>query len=489
MTEADTMLAEDMAAFYADPLRFVRYTFPWGEGDLAEWTGPDEWQTEFLTSVGDAVRNRVDDEPVKVAVKTGRGPGKTAVEAWLILWLMSTRPNFAGFATANTGDQLDDKLWRELALWWNRAINKHWFQWTATRFYQIDAKNTWGVDALKWSENNPDALGGLHNGGRGQCAIVDEGSGVPGSIYDVIDATMTDPDSFVFVFGNPMRRTGRFAELFGRFSHRWKTMTVDCRRAKAPNQAKIAQDIEDWGLDSDYIRVNVLGEFPKADVDTLIAQPLLDGAAKRAASGMERVRPIWGLDVARFGDDRSALAIRRGRKLMKPVESWRGLDTMQTAGKIMALWTETPTDERPSRILVDVIGIGAGVVDRLRELDLPVRGVNVSESPSVDGKFHKLRDELWWKARVFFEGLACEVVDQSLAAELAVVQYSFTSSGLIRVEPKHDTKDRLGRSPDLADAFVLTFAEMDQEIETDRRDRYSRARERAWGDSGSAWAA
>jgi hypothetical protein len=489
VTEADAMLAEDMAGFYANPLGFVLYAFDWGHGDLADWTGPDEWQTEFLASVGKAVRERVADEPVKVAVKTGRGPGKTAVEAWLILWLMSTRPNFAGFATANTGDQLDDKLWRELALWWNRAINKHWFQWTATRFYQVDHKQTWGVDALKWSENNPDALGGLHNGGRGQCAIVDEGSGVPGSIYDVIDATMTDPDSFVFVFGNPMRRTGRFAELFGRFSHRWRTMTVDCRRAKAPNQSKIAQDIEDWGLDSDYIRVNVLGEFPKADVDTLIAQPLLDGAAKRQAAGMDAVRPIWGLDVARFGDDRSALAIRRGRKLMKPVESWRGLDTMQTAGKIAALWAETPIDDRPSRILVDVIGIGAGVVDRLRELDLPVRGVNVAESPSIDGKYHKLRDELWWKARVWFEGLACEVNDQSLSAELAVVQYSFTSSGLIRVEPKHDTKERLGRSPDLADAFVLTFAEHDQEVEKALGDRYRRARGRTFGGSESAWAA
>ena len=148
MTPEETSLfIDDMAECYNNPLRFVLLTFDWGHGDLVDWDGPDEWQTEFLTDIGDAIKTRSSDEPIKFAVKTGRGPGKTAVEAWLALWLMSTRPNFAGFATANTGDQLDDKLWRELALWWQRAINKRWFQWTATRFYHVDAKETWGIDA------------------------------------------------------------------------------------------------------------------------------------------------------------------------------------------------------------------------------------------------------------------------------------------------------------------------------------------------------
>jgi len=295
--EFDRALAEDMGRFYADPLGFVKYAFDWGQGDLAGWGGPDEWQTDFLTQIRDRIKARKDDEPIKVAVKSGRGIGKTAMEAWLILWLMSTRPHFAGFATANTGDQLDDKLWRELSIWWQRAINKHWFQWTATRFYQVDHKATWGVDALKWSENNPDAMGGLHNGGRGQVAIIDEGSGVPAPIYDVIDATMTDPDSFVFVFANPIRKTGRFYELFTRFAHRWLTFSVDARRAKAANQAKVRQDIEDWGLDSDYVRINVLGEFPRQDAVTLIPLPLIEAARVRKAEGCERYRPVWGLDV------------------------------------------------------------------------------------------------------------------------------------------------------------------------------------------------
>lgn len=485
-------LAEDMGRFYGDPLGFVRYVFDWGRGDLAGWDGPDEWQAEFLVLVRDAIRDRKDNEPIKVAVKSGRGTGKTAVEAWLILWLMSTRPHFAGFATANTGDQLDDKLWRELAMWWQRAINKHWFAWTATRFYQTDHKSTWGVDALKWSENNPDALGGLHNGGRGQCAIVDEGSGIPAPIFDVIDATMTDPDSFVFVFANPMRKTGRFYELFTRFAHRWKSMGVDARRAKAANQAKIQQDIDDWGVDSDYIRVNVLGEFPRQDAETLIPLPLIEAARARKAEGCERYRPIWGVDVARFGDDRTVLVERRHRRV-EASEQWRGLDTMQTVGRINARWSGLALDDRPTDMIIDVIGIGAGVVDRLRELaadgqlgDTRIVSINVSESPAVKAKFHRLRDEMYWKGREWFEGRDVECVDPAIGGELGDVLYSYTSAGQIKVEAKDDIKERLGRSPDVGEGFLLSLMRECQAVDSERNDRYRRARHSV---ATTAWAA
>lgn len=481
----DTALADEILSMYDDPLRFVLFAFDWGNGDLGDWPGPDEWQTEFLRKAREAIRGRKPGDVIKMATKTGRGPGKTAVEAWLILWLMSTRPNFAGFATANTADQLSDKLWRELALWHSRAINKGWFTWTATRFFHNDAKETWGVDALPWRENNPDSLGGLHNAGRGQCAIVDEGSGVPAPIYDVIDATMTDPDSFVFVFGNPLRKTGRFYELFTRFAHRWIPMTVDTRRAKAPNQAEIQRAIEDWGLDSDYIRVNVLGEFPRQDADTLIPLPLIESARIRVAEGCERYRPVWGLDVARFGDDRTALCIRRHRKV-EHIETWRGLDTMQTAGRIKARYDEATFDDKPTSIVVDVIGIGAGVVDRLRELELPVRALNVSEMPAIKSKFHRLRDEMYWKGREWFEGLNVECSNDQIGGELADVLYGYTSAGQIKVEPKHDIKERLGRSPDVGESLLLSLMEDCQVIDIASADRYRRARSRV---EASAWAA
>lgn len=478
-------LAQDMAGFYDNPLGFVLYAFDWGHGDLAGWDGPDKWQSDFLVRLGEAIRTRQPGDVIKMAAKTGKGPGKTALEAWLILWLNSTRPNFAGIATANTGDQLDTKLWRELSLWWQRAINKHWFQWTATRFYQVDHKDTWGMDALKWSEHKPDAFGGLHNAGRGQAVVMDEGSAIASSIYDVVDSTMTDEDSFIFVFGNPYQKRGRFYEIFTRFAHRWISVTVDTRTAKAPNQKKIAQDIEDWGLDSDYVRVNVLGEFPKQDADTLIPLPLIEAAQKRIVADNDRYRPVWGLDVARFGDDRTALAIRRHRKL-ESVESWRGLDTMQTAGRVKAAYDECADDDKPSVILIDVIGVGGGVVDRLLEQGLPVRGINVAESPAVKAKFHRLRDEMYWKGREWFEGLNVQCEDAQVGGELADVLYSFTSAGQIKVESKDDIKERLGLSPDKGEAFLLSLMEDCQLISREAGDRYRRARSRS---EGSLWAA
>jgi hypothetical protein len=482
----DAARRELLRRCYDDPLAFVEMAYEWGKGDLADRDGPDEWQRDFLGQLGQHIRDRQPGEVIKMAVKTGRGVGKTAMEAWLIHWLVTTRPNFAGFATANTGDQLDDKLWREVALWHGRSINKGEFTWTASRFYSNQAKTTWGVDALKWSEHNPDALGGLHNNGRGQCAIVDEGSGVPGSIYDVIEATMTDPDSFVFVFGNPLRKSGRFYELFTRFAHRWKTFTVDSRKSKVANQNTIREAIEDYGLDSDYVRMNVLGEFPKADSQTLIPLPLIEGAQARTADGNDRYRPVWGLDVARFGDDRTALCIRRHRKVEK-VEVWRELDTMQTAGRVKLAYDEAALDDRPSVIVVDVIGIGAGVVDRLRELGLPVRALNVSEMPAVRSKFHRLRDEMWWKGREWFEGMNVECHDRTIGAELSDVLYGYTSAGQIKVEPKHDIKERLGRSPDVAESLLLSLMEDCEVIDRLKEDRYTRGR--GMRGSASAWAA
>lgn len=489
MTPADKLLAEDMADFYDDPYAFVLYAFDWGHGDLERWEGPDDWQTEFLTVLRDAIKARQEGDVIKMAVKSGRGPGKSAVIAWLVLWLMSTRPNFSGVVTANTGEQLDSKTWREVALWWNRVINKHWFEWTATKIVHVEAPETWKVVAQKWSEHKPDAFGGLHNGGRGQCTIMDEGSGIAQSIFEVAEATNTDPDSFLFTFGNPMKKASYFYQIFTRFRHRWLTMTVDTRRAKAANQKQIEAAIEDYGLNSDYVRVNVLGEFPETDADTLIALHLMEAARRREIdiSAVSGVKPIWGLDPARFGDDRTALAKRRGRKLLEPVSSWRGLDTMQTAGKVKALYDDTPPAERPSHIVVDTIGIGSGVADRMREMGLPVFMLNVSERPSIDGKYAKLRDELWWKCRQWFEGLDVEAQDDALMGELADLLYSFTSNGQIKAESKDDVKKRLGRSPDLADAFVATFAVHPVQIEADM-DRYARARYRAASGGNSAWA-
>jgi hypothetical protein len=523
----DEELAEEMAECYLDPYRFVLLAFDWGRGELEGFEGPDIWQTKHLKAIRDRLketRSSVETERDALfeAVKAGHGVGKTADVAWIILWLMSTRPHFAGVVTANTRDQLTRKTWREVEVWRRRCITGHWFKYNATSLHHITHKDTWRFDAIPWSEHNSEAFAGLHNAGRGQAVIFDEASAIADIIWEVAEGAMSDPDAFWFVYGNPTKRSGRFYDCWNKFARRWHKFTVDAREAAMASKKRIAEMIEDWGLDSDYVRVRVLGEFPYQDVATLIPAEWLDGALYRPVLGIERYRPIWGLDVARFGDDRTALAKRRNRALMEPVIFWQGLNLMQIAQRIKVIWDETEEDDKPSAICVDAIGVGAGVVDRLNEMaaegafeGTQIIGINVSESASVHDKFARLRDELWWRARSWFEKLDVSMqqdvelrskwilengeadeffadVDKRLSRkspitdELRDILFSYLPNGKIKLEPKQDTKERLGRSPDGGDAFVLTFAEYDTLLETgERRDRYVKRP----ANEGSAWAA
>jgi len=521
----DEELAEEMALCYLDPYRFVLIAFDWGRGELEKFDGPDEWQTKHLKAIRDQLKEtRNNPETVNdalfEAVKAGHGVGKTADVAWIILWLMSTRPHFAGVVTANTRDQLTRKTWREVEVWRKRCITGHWFKYNATSLHHVVSKDTWRFDAIPWSEHNSEAFAGLHNAGRGQAVIFDEASAIADVIWEVAEGAMSDPDAFWFVYGNPTKRSGRFFDCWNKFARRWHKFTVDARNAAMANKKRIAEMIEDWGFDSDYVRVRVLGEFPFQDVATLIPAEWLDGALYRPVIGIDRYRPIWGLDVARFGDDRTALAKRRQRALMEPIIFWQGLNLMQICQRIKAIWDDTEEDDKPSAICVDAIGVGAGVVDRLNEMaaeghfdGTTIIGINVSESASVHDKFSRLRDELWWKARTWFEKLDVsmqqdvemrsrwvlegneEYFDDPSARmarkspitdELRDVLFSYLPNGKIKLEPKQDTKERLGRSPDGADAFVLTFADTDVLLDTgERRDRYAKRPQ----SQGSAWAA
>ena len=162
------------------------------------------------------------------------------------------------------------------------------------------------------------------------------------------------------------------------------------------------------------------------------------------------------------------------------MKSWNSTDLMATAGKIKAEYDATPYDAKPSEILVDIIGLGAGVYDRCRELGLPVRGVNVGEAAASRENCARLRDELWFKGREWFQDRCCSIPqDDALIAELTAPTYAFTSTGKMVVESKAEMKKRGMRSPDLADALLLTFACGER-----RKQHYRRPVRRC-----SAWAA
>jgi hypothetical protein len=170
---------------------------------------------------------------------------------------------------------------------------------------------------------------------------------------------------------------------------------------------------------------------------------------------LDRLEPIiYGIDVARFGDDRTCIVKRQGQ-IVTEIKSWTGADLMETVGRIVH---EAETD-KPSEICVDSIGLGSGVADRLRELGHNVRDVNVSESSAMNPQAARLRDELWLAVRDWLNQRTCKLPrSDELRQELCAPTYGFTSNGKIKVEGKSDMKRRGMRSPDIADALCLTFA-------------------------------
>ena len=325
----------------------------------------------------------------------------------------------------------------------------------------------------------PEAFQGFHC--EHMLFIADEASGIDDAIFEVGAGAMSTLGAKTVLAGNPTRNSGYFFDAFHRMRGRFWTLKVSSEEV-----ARARSHIDDvaaaYGKDSNAYRVRVLGEFPESMDESVIPLEWIEAALSREVATIESFRPVWGLDVARFGDDRTALAKRRGNTLLEPVTCWRGKDTMQTAGLVMEEWRAAGESERPSEILVDAIGIGAGVADRLGELGLPARGINVAEQPAATDRFARLRDELWWRTREWFAARDCKIArDPALVAELSGPSYAFTSAGRLVIESKDEMKARGLASPDLADAFILTFAggiEHMAEGARERRRYEGRSRER-----------
>lgn len=432
----------------------------------------EKWQHDALALIGANDR---------VSIRSGHGVGKTAFICWLILWFVLTRLDCKVPVAANTQNQLRDVVWPEIKKWWRRLpepLQKQVDVQAERVVLKADPEASFAV-ARTASKDNTEALAGFH--ALWLLFLLEEASGIPDIVIEVAMGALSSKGAKAVAIGNPTKASGFFFDTHHKLRDSWKTLVVsseDVPRARG----HIADIISMYGKGSNKYRVRVQGEFPSADDETVIPLELVEGARNRDIATTKFV-PVWGVDIARHGDDRCALAKRRGNTLTEPVTWWSGVDLTVSAGKIRRMWEDCLVDDRPSEILIDSIGLGAGVLDMLREQGLPVRGVNVGETPSADDQYARLRDELWFKGRAWFHGRDVKIpADEALIAELTAPTYDFTSNGKIVVEPKKEMKKRGLRSPDLADAFLLTFAGgLDRKIEKRRR----------WHEesSASAWAA
>jgi hypothetical protein len=360
-----------------------------------------------------------------------------------------------GVVTANTMNQLRTKTWREVALWHKRLINRHWFKWSATKFWHVKEPETWYITAMPNSEHNSEAFAGLH--GRYKLIIFDEASAIADKIWEVTEGAMTDPRSLWFVFGNPTKNTGRFKSCFTTDQARWGTRQIDSRTCKMTNKEELNEWIKAYGIDSDFVRVRVLGIFPRFGSMQFISGEMVDKAMLGDVpfEAWCLIPIVIGVDVARYGDDKSCIAIRQGRKLHE-IRKFRELNTMQLAAQVVVAMKD---HAGAAAIFVDGVGVGAGVVDRLQMMGHPVIEVNGGETAFDEIRFYNKTAEMWDRMRDWLKGADLPVGDNDLRLALTGREYYHDDKERIRMERKKDMKKRGLPSPDEADALCHTFAE------------------------------
>lgn len=462
-------LAEEIAGYTHDPHGYAIFAFPWGEGELVDAKGPRAWQGETFDIIGDHLSNPATRfTPLRIAVASGHGIGKSALIAMLVKWGLDTCEDTRIVITANTESQLLTKTSPEIAKWARLAITRDWFKATSTALISTAKGHDkgWRADLVTWSENNTEAFAGLHNMGKRLIVILDEASGIADKVWEVILGALTDEDTEIIwiAFGNPTQNSGAFRECFGKMRHLWHTRQIDSRTVEGTNKAYLQEICDTYGEDSDIAKVRVRGMFPSASSMQFIGSDIVDAAIAREPQSIGSDPVIFGVDCARFGDDHSTLAIRCGRDAKtRPWKRWEKQDSMQLAGDIAL----EAMKWKPDAIFVDAGNIGAAIIDRLRQLGVENvqevwfggEGRDAELSPGVRVKTANKRAEIWTNMRSWLSNGAIPD-EQQLKDDLTGPLYSFAADETrVQLERKKDMKKRGLASPDDGDALACTFAQ------------------------------
>lgn len=407
---------------------------------------PEAWQANALVDIA---------EHDRLAVKSGHGVGKSALMAWVIIWWHATRFPAKTACTAPTAHQLEDILWGELSAWYRR-LSDPWraqFDLTSGRFAVRGAPDESFAVARTARKENPEAFQGFHS--PNMLFLIDEASGVEEIIFEVGQGAMSTAGAKTLMAGNPTRRSGYFFEAFHRDRARWRLHTVRCHDSTRVDPAYPKDMAERYGQDSDIYRVRVLGEFPSASSTQFIPGDIVEPCLTFKAEGMDKMPRVLAVDVARFGDDQSVLGVRQGRRLIvDSVKKFRQLDTMQLADRVV----EASEQWDPDAIVIDDVGVGAGVTDRLRQLNFKVVAFNGGMKANDDKTYANRRAETWGLMRDALRAGFELPNDSELVADLIGPEYGFTAKQQIILERKEDMKKRGLASPDVADMLAMTFA-------------------------------
>ena len=466
----DEALAEWVATTYADPLAFVLGAFPWGEpgGPLERYAGPDVWQLEFLEALGaEVAANGFDGlapvPPVRRAISSGHGIGKSVMVAWLVCWLMSTRPHCRGTLTANTITQLQTKTWASVRTWLRRCLTAHWFVINSERMFHPAFPESWFCALQSSKEENSEAFAGQHAADSTSFYIFDESSAIADKIAEVAEGGLTDGESMIFKFGNPTRNSGDFHKCaFGSGRERWQPVIIDSRTSRFTNHAEIAEWVKEHGEDSDFVRVRVRGLPPSASDAQFIDLAAVTGAQRRPVHLLGTEPLVCGLDVMRGGDDKAVFRFRRGNdaRTIPPVKvsGERTRDSMLLVSMAVDILSRRYDGRSVDALFVDATGVGGPVADRLRQMgyrnvwDVQFGG----ESP--ERQYANMRAYIWGKGRDWLRAGGCIDADPVLESDLTGPGYHFDKQDRYVLESKESMKKRGLASPDDGDALMCTFA-------------------------------
>jgi len=430
----------------SDPVSFVREVFK---------CDPDGWQCDVLRAF-----------PVnqRIAMQASKGVGKSTVEAWCIWNFLMTRPHPKIAVTSISADNLSDGLWSELSKWAIKSdLIKAMFTVTKTKIFAKENPETWFCSARSWSKSadtsqQANTLAGLH--ADYILFVIDEVGGVPDSLMAAAEAALASGiESKLLIGGNPTHLEGPLYRAATSERHLWKVVSISSDPDDPNRSARVSikwakEQIDKYGKENNWVRVNVFGQFPTTSMNTLLGPDEVAAAMNRNPDHDQYAfaQKRLGVDVSRYGDDSTVIFPRQGLMSYAPIEM-RNVATNDIAARIMAKKAEWGSEVE---FVDDTGGYGAGVIDSLIQAGQKPFGIHFSGRPS-DPRYLNKRAEMWFlMAEWIKRGGSLPNIPQ-LARELTTPTYTF-QNGKFKIEEKDQIKERLGHSPDFADALALTFS-------------------------------
>ena len=486
-----------------DPLKYVMSVFRWGDPmcGLGSLHKPRGWQIEMLEELGAMLKDRAFDgnyedssppRPIRMAVVSGRGPGKGTTLSWLMHYFMDVWPHTIGTVTAPTQPQLRGKLFFELAVWQNRKVadlkSRLHISSSKLLVYRKDARDTWWIQGAVPQKGKPMTVQGQHNRQGIALNLYDEASGVEDQVFENLEASGTEGLPISICMGNGNNTTGFFHKIHTRRrSAGWWRRSIDTREVEGVNKETVENFIEEFGEDSDFVRIHVRGLFPERSSTQLIPASHITDAQSRVPHPSHVEEPlIFGIDVGFGGQDRTVLWSRRGSNARDagPIKFWEKNDFDNLGPAIM----EEVHAYRPDAVVVDNGGSGRILVQKLRKLHCPnLHAINLQAAAFNRTAYANMRCDAYHQLADGIQHWLCipegmrddEDIEEGifvgtgmadrLRACLEEIQYGERNSDRkLLIEDKKEIRKRLGRSPDESDSLMMTFCVFTPGLEVER---------------------